>query len=91
MAMKCEMDMGETRIIQIGIHSIHDDLFNILSAEYEMSEKYTGNIVGSGQADIEKHILRAMVTPPEPGTYLLKYIYQIGMETFVEVVEVKVK
>lgn len=56
-----------------------------------MSEKYTGNIVGSGQADIEKHILRAMVTPPEPGTYLLKYIYQIGMETFVEVVEVKVK
>ena len=91
MALRCEIDMGETRMIQIGIHNIHGEPFNILSADYELTEKYTGEVVGTGQADIEKHILRAVITPPQAGTYLLKYTYQIGMETLVEVVEVKVK
>ena len=48
MALKCEIDMGETRMIQIGIHNIHGEPFNIMSAEYELTEKYTGDIVGTG-------------------------------------------
>ena len=58
---------------------------------YTHLDVYKRQILESGEADIEKHVLRAMVKPPGPGMYLLKYIYQIGMETFVECVEVKVK
>lgn len=63
MAMRYEMDTGETRMVQIVIHSIHHHPFRILAARYELSEKYTGEILESGEADIEKHVLRAMVKP----------------------------
>ena len=45
MAMRYEMDTGETRMVQIVIHSIHHHPFRILAARYELSEKYTGEIL----------------------------------------------
>ena len=46
MAMRYEMDTGETRMVQIVIHSIHHHPFRILAARYELSEKYTGEKIG---------------------------------------------
>ena len=67
MAMRYEMDTGETRMVQIVIHSIHHHPFRILAARYELSEKYTGEILESGEAEIDKNVHRDMEKQPRPG------------------------
>ena len=88
--MQIILDPGETRHVKLKIYNCKNDPFEITTADYEMIRIYNKEIIASGHAAILDHVLDVVISPPESGTYLLKYTYVIGDETLVDVVEVRV-
>lgn len=88
--MRLQMDPGETRHVKLKICNIKGEPFEITTADYEMIRVYSREVIASGHPAILDHVLDVVISPPDHGDYLLKFIYVIGDETLVDVVEVVV-
>lgn len=86
--LKKNFMLGERKFVSFEVTSKDED-FIITNATYELS--YNGEIIDSGNCEINGHELSVLLTSPEEkGTYLLKVFYEIppeirGVEVVVDV------
>lgn len=88
--MRVNFNQGETRHVKLKIINKKDEPFQITSAEYKFTPIYGDEVIEQGQAAVVEHVIDVVITPPAAGMYRLTYIYIIGDETLVDVVEVYV-
>lgn len=94
---KAEIDLGEKIRFKSNVKPVCDAEipFSIISADYELiyididSEKEI--LEDSGQCNINKHVLDALIEPQRAGTYCLRYTYHIADEIWVDNFQIKVK
>lgn len=82
------VDHGEVRNVRILVSNKKGDEFQIYNARYEMEKTDNYEILQSEECKIDGHVISAMISVQDTGVYSLKFIYQIGNETLVDVVEV---
>ncbi len=85
------VDRGEHIYIRNVItHKYNRDLpFTIRNAEWSLVDQ-VGRIFQGGNCDINGHEIKSFVKFDKEGTFFLRYVYQIGEETWVDNVKVKV-
>jgi hypothetical protein len=88
--MEIKMDFGEIRHVKLLVKNIKNEEFAILSAKYELINEFSVNPEDSGEANIYEHTMDVVISPKKRAMYKLKYIYQIGDETLIDVVKVQV-
>lgn len=88
--MKQEFDFGETRHVQLKIHSKTNDSFEITGASYELIRLGSEEPEASGDSDIYEHVIDTVISPKERGAYRLKIKYHIADETLIDTVVIQV-
>lgn len=85
------VDIGEEIHIQVIVKLVCEKEipFTIRSARFELFNK-SGSLEASGDCTITYHTLDALINPQTVGTYTLKFIYNVGDETWVEPVKLRV-
>ena len=82
------IDHGEVRNVQLRVINKKGQEFKIIDAKYELTRESKQEILQSGQCEVKDHVISAIISIKESGIFWMKFIYQIGSETFVDVVEV---
>ena len=87
--LKTKFDIGEERHVQIEITSEAGGEFKIWMAKFEL---WTADeaLEMEGECIVDEHVIDAYIRPLTAGMYILKYIYLIGDETWIEPVRVVV-
>lgn len=71
--------LGEDKYVKIRVYDPAGDPFTIHEASYALT-RY-GNVIDSGNAFIngeDDHEISAKIKPPEKGSYVLEYTYQVA-------------
>lgn len=90
--MNMRINVGEVRHAKIEVFSIKKDVeFNIDRASYELIRKDTGKTEAEGTCGVEGHLIDVVIQPKFSGFYILKIIYSILNEKFIEHIEINVK
>lgn len=85
------VDKGEHIYIRnIVKHKYDQDIpFTIRNAKWSLIDQ-VGRVLQDGDCDIDGHEIKSFVLFDKEGTFYLKYVYQIGDETWIDNVRVKV-
>ncbi|MDP4152606.1 MAG: hypothetical protein Q8865_04070 [Bacillota bacterium] len=77
--MNAEFILGESKYIDFAVSSKTIDQFVIVSAGYELKDD-NGEVITSGQCDIDGHTVSALITPSSRGRFILEINYSIPPE-----------
>ena len=85
------IDYGEKIHIRAIVKLVCDEEipFRIRNARYELVDP-NGEVEDEGECSIQYHTLDALICPQSKGKYELKFIYNVGDETWVEPVKLRV-
>lgn len=85
------IDIGEKIHIRANVKAINEEeaSFVIRGATYELLDP-DGNLEDTGECTIEEHILDALISPQKTGTYVLKFIYEVADEIWIDPIRLRV-
>jgi hypothetical protein len=81
-------DLGENKRVGIDVFHAENQAFTITDATYELSLK--GVVESEGACTISEHYVSVLISPKQKGRYRLRFIYNIGVEKFIDDMEVAV-
>ena len=70
--------LGESRTLQFEVTHQDAKEFFIASCEYEITKE--GEIIESGQMEIDGHMMSLHFTPDSAGDYVLSFLYRVAGE-----------
>lgn len=85
------IDLGEKIHIRAIVHTVCEEEipFVIRNARYELIDQ-NGIIEDSGDCTIQEHTIDSLIEPQNTGKYELRLIYDVGDETWVEPIRLRV-
>lgn len=85
-----QMELGEVRHVRIQVRNLNGKEFTISNAKYELQGQFEAGMESSGECMIQEHVIDAYISPKQKGDYYLTYTYNIGDETLVDVIKIRV-
>ncbi|WP_148411110.1 hypothetical protein [Murimonas intestini] len=88
---KVKFDNGEKRHIRTEVYIKEGEElpFKIINATYQLLNP-NGRLEASGNCHIDNHELDCIIEPKSTGEYILRFIYEVADETWVDPVRVVV-
>ncbi|WP_458412791.1 hypothetical protein ACNQFZ_18570 [Schinkia sp. CFF1] len=82
--------LGEKREVKIKITSTKNEPFTIRNATFELVKRGKGKVLG-GNCEVEEQEIYVLIQPPEEGSYILQFSYEIANEILKANVPIEVK
>ncbi|MEC1744104.1 hypothetical protein [Schinkia azotoformans] len=71
--------LGEKREVKIKITSTKNEPFTIRNAQFELIKRGKGKLL-DGKCKVEDKEISILIQPPEEGSYILQFSYEIANE-----------